>query len=518
MKLAATLMVQGTASNVGKSVLVAALCRHFSQAGLRVAPFKSQNMSNNAAVTPDGREMGRAQWVQAQAARIEASVEMNPILLKPESDQRCQVVVRGEALGSFHAREFSSWKLNLRQVIAESLQALRRRCDLVVIEGAGSPAEVNLKARDLTNMYVAQLAEAPVLLVSDIDRGGVFASLVGTLALLEEHEQARVAGLVINKFRGDLSLLQGGLDFLEQRTGKPVLGVLPFLPGLHIADEDSVALEQRPDQDAGSAAQVAVIRLPHISNYDDVLPLEQDPRAHVRFVERASELEGTDLVVLPGSKTTLADLHWLEQTGLAAALQSRAARGGRILGICGGCQMLGQSLSDPERVESTKSYARGLGLLPLRTHYQREKRTTDVRAEASGASFLTCRVPEGAELRGYEIHMGRAVLHSDNGAVFRIVASNGQPTSRPDGATAHRGAVVGTLLHGILHNESVRESLLASLGHESEEAHPEGDMDTEFDRLANAVASSLDMKAVAQLAGLNAGALAGERARKRGPS
>lgn len=503
MTLARTLMVQGTASNVGKSLLVAALCRHFARAGLRVAPFKSQNMSNNSAVTRDGREIGRSQWVQAQAAMTEACVDMNPVLLKPESDQRSQVVVRGEALGSFHAREYSSLKLDLRQVIADSLQALRGRYDLVVIEGAGSPAEVNLKARDLANMFVAQLAEAPVALVADIDRGGVFASLVGTLELLEDNERARVAGLIINKFRGDVSLLQGGLAFLEARTGKPVLGVVPYLPALHIPEEDSLALEQRPVQPLGPAAEIVVIRLPHISNYDDVLPLEQDPRAHVRFADRPSELHDADLVIIPGTKTTIADLRWLEHTGLANALRTRAGRGKYILGICGGCQMLGRSLSDPDHVESKEAYCEGLGLLPVRTHYHRDKRTADVAVRACGDSFLTGRVPADTTLSAYEIHMGRVEWQADEASLFEIVQENGQQASRSDGASAAEGAVVGTLLHGIFRNDGVRDSLLAALGHEPNSSSCNSDMDSEFDRLASAVASALDMETLARVAGLS---------------
>ena len=328
--LARTLMVQGTASSVGKSLLVAALCRLFRQDGYDVAPFKSQNMALNSAVTPDGLEIGRAQAVQAEAAGLAASVDMNPILLKPEGPQRSQVVVLGRPQATLSAREYQDYKPELQSVVAGSLERLRRRHQLVIIEGAGSPAEINLKARDLVNMHVARLADAPVLLVGDIDRGGVFAALVGTLELLEPDERARVAALVINNFRGDLGLLEPGLDFIRQRTGKPVLGVVPHVPRLRIADEDSVSLETRRARRRPSRAEldIVVVRFPQMSNYDDVLELEHECGVTVRFAQEPAELRGADLLILPGSKSTLSDLGWLRRSGLSAQIARQAHSGG----------------------------------------------------------------------------------------------------------------------------------------------------------------------------------------------
>ena len=354
--LARSLMVQGTASSVGKSVLVAALCRIFRQQGIRVAPFKAQNMSLNSFVTPDGKEIGRAQAVQAEAAGIAPAVEMNPILLKPEGKGRSQIVMMGKPAGSFKFGDGEDRLCELREVVAQCLKRLRQSYELVVIEGAGSPAEINLKARDIVNMHVAKLADAPVILVGDIDRGGVFAQFVGTMELLEPDERGRVAALAINKFRGDIALLQSGLDFIVRRVNTPMLGVIPFIERLRIADEDAVALDQRLDRSRASAArlEIAVVRLPRISNFDDFQPLEHEPEVVVRFVETPARLANADLVILPGSKSTVADLAWLRATGIDRAVAERARRGEPILGVCGGYQMLGQSIEDPHGVESSQ--------------------------------------------------------------------------------------------------------------------------------------------------------------------
>ena len=336
--LARTIMVQGTASSVGKSLIVTALCRYFAQRGLKVAPFKSQNMALNSFVTPSGHEIGRAQAVQAEAARVVPTADMNPILIKPEGDSRSQIVVLGKSRGSMSAREYQMLKPELRGTIGDSLRRLREAHDIVVIEGAGSPAEINLKAYEIVNMHVAKAADAPVLLVGDIDRGGVFAAFVGTLELLEPDERARVAAFVVNKFRGDVSLLRPGLDYLSGRTGIPVLGVLPYVPRLRIADEDSLALEDRRGRAPGGAERVdiAVVRLPRISNYDDFAPLEHEADVVVRFVERPDELAGADLVVLPGTKNTLGDLAWLRKSGMADVISRRAAAKGLGFGLSSG--------------------------------------------------------------------------------------------------------------------------------------------------------------------------------------
>ncbi len=496
---ARTIMVQGTASSVGKSIVTAALCRIFHQEGLRVAPFKSQNMALNAFVTPDGGEIGRAQAVQAMAARVVPTVDMNPILLKPEGDARSQVVVLGKPIGSLGAVEYHARKPELREIVAGSLSRLRASHDVVVIEGAGSPAEINLKSRDIVNMFVAGLADAPVLLVGDIDRGGVFAAFIGTLELLEPKERARVAAFVVNKFRGDLELLAPGLDFLRERTGVPVLGVLPYVQRLRVADEDSVSLDDRRGRRRAGPAEldIAVVRLPRISNYDDFQPLEHEPGVVVRFVEHANELVGADLVVLPGTKSTLPDLAWLRQTGIGAAIVEHARRGGLVLGVCGGCQMLGTTIADPHRIESDDERGEGLGLLGIATEFGREKRVTQLRARAARRSFLDS--GETDAIVGYEIHMGRISRVLGSEGAFVITRRNGRADDDVDGAVSADGAVVGTMIHGIFENECARRTLLVSLrSRRGLPAKAAGSAHVcapdEFDRLAETVRANVDMK------------------------
>jgi adenosylcobyric acid synthase len=523
--IARTIMVQGTASSVGKSIVAAGLCRLLSQDGLRVAPFKAQNMALNAFVTADGGEIGRAQAVQAAAARLQPTVDMNPILLKPEGDARSQVVVLGRALGSFSAAEYHEHKAALRQVVADALMRLRSAHDVVVIEGAGSPAEVNLQSRDLVNMFVAELADAPVLLVGDIDRGGVLAALVGTLELLEPSQRARVAGLVINKFRGDLQLLAPALEFLHARTGVPVLGVLPYLRQLRIADEDSLALDDRPRGGWPSAAmgpgaaaateaqlRVAVIRLPRISNHDEFQPLEEEPSVALRFIDDPHQLAGADLVVVPGTKSTLADLRWLRRSGMADALLARAVRGGPVLGVCGGCQLLGASIADPHRVESEQERGEGLGLLDIVTEFGSSKRTAQVRVRAAHSTFLLTDddddddlggAHEGGdepdqELTGYEIHLGRITARPDAPtprAALEVVTRNGRAAGELDGAVSADGVVVGTMVHGLFDNARVRRTLIGELRRRRglppvALGAPRG---CEFDRLAAMLRSHLDL-------------------------
>jgi adenosylcobyric acid synthase len=503
---ARTIMVQGTASSVGKSIVTAALCRLFFQEGLRVAPFKSQNMALNAFVTPDGGEIGRAQAVQAMAARVVPTVDMNPILLKPEGDSRSQVVVLGKPLGSLSAMDYQARKPELRETVAAALSRLRSNYDVVVIEGAGSPAEINLKPRDIVNMFVAELADAPVLLVGDIDRGGVFAAFVGTLELLEPHERARIAAFVINKFRGDIKLLEPGLEFLEKRTGVPVLGVLPYVQRLQIADEDSVSLDDRRARKRAGAneVEVAVIRLPRISNYDDFQPLEHEPGVVVRFVEHARDFEAADLVVLPGTKSTLADLVWLRETGMATAIKQRAARGELVLGVCGGCQMLGMEIRDPHRIESEHEHADGLGLLRVETEFGLEKRTTQLRGQAAEPSFLCSE--EGARITGYEIHMGRVSRAQGCRGAFLITERNGEERAALEGAISDDGVVVGTMIHGLFENPSVRRSVLGSLRSRkglaplsSDSAAPAAP--DEFDRIAGVLRANVDVKMLLGLIG-----------------
>ena len=498
---ARTLMVQGTASSVGKSIVTTALCRYFRDEGLRVAPFKSQNMSLNAFVTPDGGEIGRAQAVQAEAARVVPTVDMNPILLKPEGDARSQVVLLGKPVGSFGAIDYHTQKPELRELVRASLERLRAGHDLVVIEGAGSPAEINLKDRDLVNMFVAEIADAPALLVGDIDRGGVFAAFVGTLELLEPHERARVAAFIVNKFRGDVRLLEPGLRFLEDRTGVPVLGVLPYVRDLRVADEDSASLDaravRRPAVD--DELEIAVVRLPRIANYDDVQPLEHEPGVVVRFVERPEDLARADLVVLPGTKTTLPDLAWLRESKMAEAILDRAAAGTRILGICGGCQMLGTSIEDPEGIESPVRGAEGLGLLPIRVRFGREKRTAQVRATPRGPAWLAC----AGDVFGYEIHMGRVERIGEAPGAFSIHERNGYPATDVDGATASGGTITGTMIHGLFENAALRAALLGALRSErglpARAPVPHRD---EFDRLADVIRENVRLDLLHRLAGI----------------
>jgi adenosylcobyric acid synthase len=492
---ARAIMVQGTASSVGKSIVVSAMCRFFRQEGLSVAPFKAQNMALNAFVTPDGREIGRAQAVQAEAARVVPTVDMNPILLKPEGDSRSQVVVLGRPIGSLGAREYQEKKPELRVLVRESLERLRAQHDVVVIEGAGSPAEINLKERDLVNMFVAGAADCRVVLVGDIDRGGVFAAFVGTMELLEPHERARVGAFLVNKFRGDVRLLEPGLRFLEERTHVPVLGVLPYVRQLRVADEDSVSLDDRRGRRRAGAneVEIAVVRLPRISNYDDFQPLEHEPGVVVRFVEHAREIDGADLVVLPGTKSTIADLRWLREAGIADALALRARRGEPILGICGGCQMLGRRVTDPDRVESGDAVADALALLPIATRFSPDKRTTQVRARALVRSF----VGDGTEIAGYEIHMGRVERHAEARGAFAIHARNGAPEDDVDGAVSEDGAVVGTMIHGLFDNASVRDALVGRL-RERKGLAPRADAPSspptdEYDRLAAVLRENVDV-------------------------
>lgn len=481
-------------SGAGKSLLCAALCRIFAQDGYRVAPFKSQNMALNSFVTRDGLEMGRAQVVQAQAAGVEPDVRMNPILLKPSSDTGSQVIVGGEVRGQMSAAAYFRMKRQLIPEILAAFDSLSEEADIVVIEGAGSPAEINLKADDIVNMGLAKLVDAPVLLAGDIDRGGVFAQLYGTVALLEPEERARIAGLVINKFRGDVDILRPGLAMLEEKTGLPVLGVVPYLH-VEIEDEDSLS-ERLNVRDAVKPLDVAVIRLPHISNFTDFIPLEQHELLGVRYVQRARELGAPDLVILPGTKNTMEDLLWLRQSGLEAAVRRLAQAQTPVLGVCGGYQMLGQTLDDPAGTESGKLMSlTGLGLLPTRTTFDAQKRRTQVRAVAMGAPFA------GARMTGYEIHNGRTTV---NGEPFCRLADG-----TPEGCVCKN--VFGTYLHGLFDSGELTQALVKLLcarkGISPKETRPTSMAEyrqAQFDLLADGVRKALDMGAVYRAMGMNA--------------
>jgi adenosylcobyric acid synthase len=497
-------MVQGTTSSAGKSLLVTALCRYYRQQGVRVAPFKSQNMALNSAVTPDGREIGRAQAVQAEAAGVAPSADMNPILLKPEGDRGAQVVVLGRPIGSMSAVAYHAYKPELCGVIAASLARLRAAYDVVVIEGAGSPAEINLKDRDIVNMHVARLADAPVLLVGDIDRGGVFAALVGTLALLEPGDRARVAGFLINRFRGERRLLESGLELLAARTGVPVLGVVPFIPERLVPAEDSLDLDRIAGAVEDAVVEVAVVRLPRIANFDDFEPLAEEPRVRVRFVGTTAELAGADLIVLPGTKTTLADLTWLHESGIGAAVRSAAAAGRPVLGVCGGYQMLGDRVEDPDGLEGIVGTRPGLDLLPVTTTLAGAKRTVRVRARVVAPRGLLAGA-DGHEVAAYEIHVGRTRGAGD--AVFTVTTRGGEPVAEPDGAVSADGAVSGTYLHGMFADDRLRGAVLRAVA--SRAGRPPDPRwgsprraAERYDRLADIVAASVDVGAVAKLVGL----------------
>jgi adenosylcobyric acid synthase len=437
------ILVAGTHSDAGKSVVAAGLCRWLHRAGVGVAPFKAQNMALNSVVTLDGAEVGRAQAVQAAAAGLEPEAAMNPILIKPSGERKSQVVVMGKPYADADARSYQALKHELRPVAAQALRDLRERFDVVVCEGAGSPAEINLRDADVTNMWLAREAGLPVVIVADIDRGGVFASLFGTLALLSEEDQARVAGFLINKFRGDDAILAPGLIQLEERTGRPTLGVLPHVEDLWMDVEDSLALEAaRPETPgAGETLDVAVIRLRWMSNFTDADALAAEPGVRVRFTRSPADVERADLVVVPGTKATVEDLDRLRATGLDRALVARAAAGQPILGICGGYQLVGERIDDD--VESGRGAVEGLGLLPIRTRFAADK----VLRRRSGRSPAL-----GAEASGYEIRHGRV---ERTGGEPLLVADDGEP----DGCVS--GSVLGTSWHGALEHDAFRRALLA---------------------------------------------------------
>ena len=501
-------MIQGTGSGVGKSILCAALCRIFFQDGVRVAPFKTQNMSLNSCVTRDGREMARSQVVQAEAAGIEPVVEMNPILLKPHSETGCQVIVKGKVIGDYSAVEYGRYQHDIWASVEESYRSLSNRYDVIVIEGAGSPAEVNLKDRDIVNMRTAQMADAPVLLVADIDRGGVFASLVGTVELLDPPERKRIKGLIINKFRGDLSLLAPGLDFLAARTGTPVLGVVPYYRDVHIQEEDGMALgEQGTRAWTGTTGpsikhrhdiDIAVLHLPHIANFTDFDPLAAEPGVQVRYISSPAEVDGADALILPGSKSTIADLHWLRSAGLETAIKDYAADQGMVVGICGGYQMLGLKISDSLGVDGSPSTAEGIGLLPIETEMAPLKQTLQVVGRPLASSFWE----SAHEVKGYEIHLGRTERHRDVGAAFQIATGAGG--RREDGAIAAGIRVWGSYLHGLFESDGFRKSFLDGMRRrkgvgQSAAASYERLKQEGFDRLADIVRQSLDMEKIYEL-------------------
>lgn len=479
-------MVLGTASSVGKSTLVAALCRIAARRGLRVAPFKAQNMSNNAAVTADGGEIGRSTAVQAAAAGVAPTTQMNPVLIKPEGAMRSQFVVEGRPWRTLDALDYWRRRDTLWDVVTRNLDALRAEYDLVIAEGAGSPVELNLKARDIVNARVAVYAGARTLLVGDIDAGGIFAQLLGTLMLLEPEERALVRGLVANRFRGDPALFEDGVAILEQRAGVPVLGVVPWIDDLGLAEEDAVALERGPTP-AGVGLTIAVLRLPAIANFDDVAPLAREPGITVRYVDTPQQLAGAAAVILPGTKHTLAARRWLRERSFDTAL---AGFPGAVVGICGGYQLLGARISDPLGVEGAGGDEPGLGLLPVETIFAAEKRTAQV------AALALAPWARGAPIAGYEIHMGRTVLTDEARSAATITRRGGAQVDEPDGCIAADGRVWGCYIHGLFDEAPFRRAWLRSLGWDGPEHAQSVDP---YNRLADVVAGALNAQQLAAL-------------------
>ncbi len=503
------LMVQGTMSSAGKSLVAAGLCRIFKQDGYRVVPFKSQNMALNSYITEDGLEMGRAQVMQAEAAGVKPSVYMNPILLKPTDDCGSQVIVNGKVVGNMRAREYFQYKTKLIPDILHAVEKLEEEADIIVIEGAGSPAEINLKQNDIVNMGMAKLVDAPVLLVGDIDRGGVFAQLLGTLELLEPEERDRVKGLIINKFRGDKTILDPGIEMLEERGDIPVTGVLPYM-NLHLEDEDS--LTERFERKAKGRIQISVIRLPHISNFTDFDVFEQIPEVALQYIQRPRELEDTDLLILPGTKNTISDMKWLKESGMETAILKYAAKGNPVIGICGGYQMMGQKIADPNGVEGGGEIA-GLGLLPLETILEERKHRRQVQGKIQDATGQFAEL-KGLEYTGYEIHMGSTrridVLGSDS-------MGNTEDTDSPaiveftEGQTGYAsGNLYGTYIHGFFDRSEIVETVVQKIADAKGISFAMNQVmdyqelkEQEYDLLANTMREFMDMKKIYEMMGLH---------------
>ncbi|MBI4787766.1 MAG: cobyric acid synthase [Chloroflexi bacterium] len=492
------LMVQGTSSSAGKSLMVAALCRIFKQDGWRVAPFKAQNMALNSFATRDGREIGRAQAMQAQAAGVDVTVEMNPVLIKPEADSFAQIVVMGKPWARLPAGEYMRRRAELWTIVTRALDSLRAEYDLVVIEGAGSPAELNLRRGDLVNMAIADYADAPVLLVGDIDRGGIFAQLLGTHMLLEGRERALIKGFIVNKFRGEPRLFEDGVRIIEERSGVPVVGVMPFVHDLRIADEDSAMLDEMPrGARVDAKLDIAVVHLPHMSNFDDFDPLRAEADVSVRYVDRVEDLrQPPDLIILPGTKTTIADLSFLRARGLATRIVELAREGTAVVGICGGYQMLGAKICDPVRAESNEAQVSGLGLLPVVTTFEAEKQT--VRAHGNiaverGMFAQAC----GLEISGYEIHMGQSRVQGEH--LVRVTARGESAVDDADGATDASGWIAGTYFHGLFDNDGLRDALLTNLAARknlARSATTRFDREAMYDHLAQVARRNLKMEII----------------------
>lgn len=503
--LAHSLMLLGTHSSAGKSLLTTAFCRILARKGINVAPFKAQNMSNNAGVTPEGGEMGRAQIVQAEAAGIPPHTDMNPVLLKPEAQRRSQVVLNGKVYGHITAQNWRDVKRLLWDEVRAAYDRLAQRHDVIILEGAGSPAEINLKGGDIVNLNMARHAQAPCLLIGDIDRGGVFAALAGTLLLLEPDERAQIQGFLINKFRGDPTLL-GAINswFPEKAFGVPTLGVIPYIPDVQIADEDAVSLDQptnqlsnQPTNQLTIPIDIAVIHLPHIANFDEFAPLTTEPGVQLRYVREPAALGKPHAIILPGTKVTIADLTWLRARGLDQAITAAHGAGSVVVGICGGYQLLGETLADPLGIEGPAgSCVDGLGLLPVATTFQPQKETnqSEFQLEMAEAPW--------AAVRGYEIHSGVTTLGDGAKPLGTVTQRNGVAVQVADGAISADGRVWGCYLHGLFENDDFRHHWLHGLGWQGTTQSTAALRQQAYDRLADVVEAAVDWAQIERLIGL----------------
>lgn len=502
------IMMMGTSSHVGKSILATAMCRILYRKGRKVVPFKAQNMALNSYVTRDGDEMGRAQVAQAEAAGMEPMVDMNPVLLKPTGNAASQVIIMGKPVGNMSAREYHrGYSLKAFDAVKEALGRLDKEYDTIVIEGAGSPAEINLKANDIVNMRVAKYLQAPVLLIADIDRGGALASLVGTLELLDEEERALVKGLVINKFRGDVTLLTPAIDFLEEKTGKPVLGVVPHIDQMGIDDEDSVSLEEKQAAPTEGDIRIAVIQTPKISNFTDFDALAHEKDVALYYVKAVEDLGEPDVIMLPGSKNTTEDMLYLRKSGLGEKILAHAKAGKAVIGICGGYQMLGEVIRDPQHTESQNDEAAGLGLLGMETVFASEKLTSQVVAQCQDLHFMGQYI-SADNLQGYEIHMGHTAFtrEADNHP-FTVCQRRGKACASQEGTANAAGNVFGTYIHGIFDNDVFRRSVLNALRHSkglealANTRNVMAEKQQAYEHLADVVENSLDMEKLYQIMG-----------------
>ncbi len=502
------IMMMGTSSHVGKSILATAMCRILYRKGKKVVPFKAQNMALNSYVTRDGDEMGRAQVAQAEAAGMEPMVDMNPVLLKPTGNAASQVIIMGKPVGNMSAREYHrGYSLKAFDAVKEALGRLDKEYDTIVIEGAGSPAEINLKANDIVNMRVAKYLQAPVLLIADIDRGGALASLVGTLELLDEEERALVKGLVINKFRGDVTLLTPAIDFLEEKTGKPVLGVVPHIDQMGIDDEDSVSLEEKQAAPTEGDIRIAVIQTPKISNFTDFDALAHEKDVALYYVKSVEDLGEPDVIMLPGSKNTTEDMLYLRKSGLGEKILAHAKAGKAVIGICGGYQMLGEVIRDPQHTESQNDEAAGLGLLGMETVFASEKLTSQVVAQCQDLHFMGQSI-SADNLQGYEIHMGHtAFTREADKHPFTVCQRRGKACASQEGTANAAGNVFGTYIHGVFDNDVFRRSVLNAIRHSkglealANTRNVMAEKQQAYEHLADVVENALDMEKLYQIMG-----------------